>query len=136
MTAHPTRRFNMARVELENRLDVPLSRVLFTGTSYSVEPPPTVPPNATIFWQTDDTGSATYSAAESDNDAPEVSAETYTSTPTSPRDAVRPVTLAWEFPTSGRPKYFTRNVAAGLRADVRERFDGALYMVSRKNSKR
>jgi hypothetical protein len=126
----------MARVEFENRLGVPLYRVLFTGTSYTVEPPPTVPPNATVFWQTDDTGSATYSAVAGGNASSEIPAETYSSSPTSPRDAVRPVTLAWEFSKTGRPKYLTRNVAAGLRADVHERFDGALYMVSQKSSKR
>jgi hypothetical protein len=136
MTTIPMRRFNMARVELENRLGVPLYRVLFTGTSYTVEPPPTVPPHAAVFWQTDDTGSATYSAVAGGNYSSEMLAETYSSAPTSPRDAARPVTLAWEFPTTGRPKYFTQNVAVGLRAEVRERFDGALYLVSQRNSKR
>jgi hypothetical protein len=126
----------MARVELENRLGVPLARVLFTGTSYTVEPPPTVPPNATVFWQTDDTGSVTYSAVPGGTYSSEMPTDTYSAAPTSPKDAVRPVTLAWEFSSTGRPKYSTRNVAAGLRADIRERFDGALFMVSHTNSKR
>lgn len=50
----------MARIQLENRVGATLRRLLFTGRAYTVEPPPTIPPNALVFWQTDDTGAVTY----------------------------------------------------------------------------
>lgn len=52
----------MAHIQLENNLGVTLQRVLFTGRAYTVEPPATIPPNARVFWQADDSGAVTYSA--------------------------------------------------------------------------
>lgn len=52
----------MARIQLENNLGVTVQRTLFTGQAYVVEPPPAVPPNGHVFWQSNDSGAVTYQA--------------------------------------------------------------------------
>ena len=127
----------MAKVELDNRFGVLLQRVLFTGASIGVEPPATVAPGASVFWQTDDTGSVTYSTAGTSDSGPGTPADSFASAPTSPREAVRPFTLTWKFAPNGRLHFSTRDVAAGLRVEVRrDRADGAHYTVSRRSSRR
>jgi hypothetical protein len=126
----------MARIELENRFGVALHRVLFTGMSYGVEPPATVPPGATVFWQTEETGSVTYSTAAEGSSGGGAPTETDSTAPTSPREAVRPFTLTWQLSAGGRLGFSARDVATGLRVEHQSRGDGVRYTVSRKRSRR
>lgn len=206
----------MARIELENRLGVSLRRLLFTGNSYSVEPPPVVPPNALVFWQAEDSGAVSYDAeattpgASASASAPPTGplsadpslpasyppsdlavlttpapalatspqatlapgapahsapAPTFepphdeqppvlpttqplhtvtqppaAMTPTAPSvtatTGTRRVTLAWEYSPSGRPTYRVQGVDHSLRVRLRERPDGALYVVSARQRNR
>lgn len=153
----------MARIQLENRLDVTLRRLLFTGRAYTVEPPTTIPPNALIFWQTDDTGGVTYEAVSSDaggagatagsssGDSGGVTAPS-PAQPAAPEGAAVPpaitqpstsvalssrlFTLTWQFSLTGRPTYQTQNVDPDFRIDVRQISEGALYTVSSRSRRR
>lgn len=165
----------MARIQLENRLSVTLQRLLFTGRSYTVEPPAIIPPNALVFWQAEDSGAVSYSALppgglvaapaatfppatgrrpaapptagaggpQSNGAQPSVPpitapvavatyppAVTNPSMPMATSASTRRLTLAWDFSTSGRRRYFTQQVGASLRVRVLERPDGAAYTVS------
>lgn len=179
----------MARIQLENRLGVALQRLLFTGRSYTVEPPPTIPPNAVVFWQAEDSGAVSYNvlppggfvaAAASTYPpappsfppatgpqpvmtpgtgfvgpqpsgplpsvppitgpvavAPYPPVVTNPSTPVAAPSASQRLTVGWEFSPSGRHRYVTQQVDAGLRVRVLERPDGAVYTVSaRRRAKR
>lgn len=148
----------MPRIQLENRLGVTLQRLLFTGRAYTVEPPPTIPPNALVFWQTDDSGAVTYRASSQDatattsatplGTAPDtVTPSTFNSSPVTVPQAPemltstasssdRQFTLTWQFTLTGKPSYQTQNVDASLRVVLRERPDGALYTVSMRRRRR
>src|SRR5262249_60255067 len=65
----PPRRQPVARIQLDNQLGVPLYRTIFTGTDYTVEPPEMIPPNALVFWQTNNTGPVTHSLPRPGNRA-------------------------------------------------------------------
>lgn len=152
----------MARIQLENRLGVTLQRLLFTGHAYTVEPPPTIPPNALVFWQTDDTGGVTYEALATDasgagqaNPSPASAAGAAAPAPTQPptpggADApptitqpstdvalsARLFTLVWQFSLTGVPTFQTQNVDPGFRIDVRQTADGTLYTVAPRKRRR
>ncbi len=130
----------MARIQLENRLGVTLQRVLFTGRSYTVEPPEIIPPNARVFWLTDDCGAVTYDAVPSSITAavtagsvsinPPASVNSPVQPPATSPPAKRQLTLTWQFSKPGRPHYLTRNVDASIRVRVREQGEGAIYNVT------
>lgn len=137
----------MARIQLENRLDAPLERLIYTGRAYTVEPPLAIPPHSRAFWDSDDTGTVTYVALPLGTHPapagtpggtrmttpPAATASQRTSSgPTPAVSAARRFTLAWQFAPPARPVYVTENVDAGLRLRVklRTRPDGAIYTLT------